>query len=104
MYFPLNPGEKRLNVYLEYFTSSFPAKIIWSPDCVVDKSIRYVEILPYDAVDIRQPLSLSGSVNALHERSAYVTLDKRDEYAQSVAQMDKQWKPIRETYYQGRNS
>lgn len=53
MYFPLNPGEKRLSVYLEYFTGSFPAKIIWAPDCVVDKNVRYVEILPYDAVDIR---------------------------------------------------
>ena len=53
MYFPLNPGEKRLNVYLEYFTGSLPATILWAPDCVVDRNVSYVEILPYDAVDIR---------------------------------------------------
>lgn len=104
IYFPLNPGERRLSVLLEYFTGRLPAKIIWAPDCVVDGSVRYVEILPYDAVDIRKPLSACGGVNFLHQRPAYATLDKRDEYKQNIARMDRQWKPIREKYRPGTDS
>lgn len=80
VYFPLNPGERRMSVFLEYFTGSYSAKVLWAPDCVIDPNVRYAEILPYDAVDVRRPLPDPACVNAFHQRPVYVTLDKRDEY------------------------